>query len=136
MNSFDCSAEKDFNIYIPGGWIVEKMGLQWNGMEGRFFDRTGKLVAFDPAVLYLGPHALLIRKDEFLSFLGQAGYEVIWFLLAGKQIVGGDWSRSDWKGELQISGVFKIEKGKIKGEIRPKFIKPRSSTDEADKAAI
>jgi hypothetical protein len=29
----------------------------------------------------------------------------------------------DWKGELQVSGVFRMKAGKIKGRLRPKFVK-------------
>lgn len=123
LNSFDCSNENRFNLYIPGSWIVEKMGLHWNGREGRFFDAVGDLVAFDPAVSWAGPNALLVRRDKFLTFLEQAGYEIIWTVLGAKQMQGGHWGRNDWEGELQISGVFKIRSGEFRGKLRPKVIK-------------
>jgi hypothetical protein len=126
MNSFDCSAEERFSVFLPGAWIVKKMGLQWNGIEGRFFDSAGTLVAFDPALSYAGPHALLIRKEAFISFVKEQGYEIIWFLLGGKQILGGGWDRKDWPGELQISGVYRVKTDRVSGKLRPKIIKPHS----------
>jgi hypothetical protein len=65
--------------------IVKRMGLQWNGIEGQFFGSTGRLVAFDPSVSSAGPHALLIRRETFIGFLRNEGYEIIWFLLAGSK---------------------------------------------------
>src|SRR5260370_1358000 len=127
MNSFDCSAEEYFSIFLPGAWIVNNMGLQWNGIEGQFFDSTGTLVAFDPGVSHAGPHAVLIRKEVFVSFLKKEGYEIIWFLLGGKQILGGGWDPKDWPGELQISGVYNLKNDKISGSLRPKIIKPHSN---------
>jgi hypothetical protein len=98
------------------------MGLQWNGHEGKFFDATSDLVAFDPAVSDPGPNALLVRKKQFLSLLDSLGYEVIWTLLGAKQMIGGSWSHKDWKGELQISGVYRVRAGEITGKLRPKFV--------------
>jgi hypothetical protein len=121
-NSFDCSGQEAFHIYLPGKWLVEKMGLQWNGREGKFFDAVGDLVAFDPAVSYPGPNTLLVRKKQFMSFLDGIKYEVIWTLLGAKQMIGRGWRHDDWKGELQVSGVFRIINGKITGQLRPKFV--------------
>lgn len=122
-NSFDCSGEDPFHIYLPGKWLIERMGLEWNGHEGKFFDAVGDLVAFDPAVSYPGRNTLLVRKKQFLSFLDSVEYEVIWTLLGAKQTIGGSWSHDDWKGELQVSGVFRMKAGEIKGKLRPKFVK-------------
>jgi hypothetical protein len=122
-NSFDRSGREPFNIYLPGKWLVEKMGLQWSGREGKFFDAVGDLVACDPAVSYPGPNALLVRKKQLMSFLDSSKYEVIWTLLGAKQMIGGGWSHEGWKGELQVSGVFTMKKGKIIGQLRPRVVK-------------
>jgi hypothetical protein len=127
MNSFDCSLEERFSIYLPGAWLVNKMGLRWDATEGRFFDSERELIAFDPAVSLKGSHALLIRKDRFLSFLKSQGYEIIWFLLAGKQVLGRDWNAKEWPGELQISGVYRLKAEKVEGGLRSKLIAPRLS---------
>jgi hypothetical protein len=122
MNSFDCSLEDDFSLYIPGPWIVGQMGLSWNGKDGRFFDKAGHLVAFDPSAVDAGPSALLVRKDHFCRFLRKKGYDIIWTLLGAKQIIGG--MRQNWEGELQINGVFKMKGDAIRGKIRNRFINP------------
>jgi hypothetical protein len=127
MNSFDCSSEKGFRIFLPGAWLVKEMKLQWKGREGQFFDPQDRLVAFDPAVLQKGPHALLARKQILLSTREKAGYEVIWFLLGGKDSIGGHPDYGDWPGEIQISGVYWVKEGRISGRLRPKIIRPRGA---------
>jgi hypothetical protein len=122
MNSFDCSTDVGFSVFLPGGWIVKNMGLQWNGVEGCFFDSAGNLTAFDPAVSGHGPNALLIKRASFLNFLKESGYDVIWFVLGGKQELGRGWGRGEREGELQISGVFRLRGGRVSGELRPKFV--------------
>jgi hypothetical protein len=124
MNSFDCSMKEAFNIFMPGALLVRKMDLDWNGVEGRFFDSTGKLVAFDPAVIYPGPNSLIIQKDKLLAFLKEKEFEVFWFLLGAKQTIGGHWNHNDWPGELQVSGAFKLQRDEVVGKLRPKFVSP------------
>lgn len=122
MNSFDCSSDQTFQLFLPGAWIVDKMKLRWNGKEGQFFDAAGELVALDPAVRFPGPNSLLIRKRAFLKFLKSEGYEILWFLLGAKQTLGGYAGPKDWPGELQISGAFRVQDDKVVGKMRPKFV--------------
>jgi hypothetical protein len=124
MNSFDCSMKEAFNFFLPGALLVKEMELRWNGIEGQFFDSAGERIGFDPAVGYRGPNALLIRKDKFLEFLKDKGFEVFWFLLGAKQTIGANWNRNDWPGELQVSGTFKLKGDEVVGELRPKFVSP------------
>jgi hypothetical protein len=125
MNSFDCSND-NFRIRMPGAWIVREMGLRGNHIEGKFFDSAGNLIAFDPAIFYAGPNALLIRKEAFSAFLRKARYEVMWFLLGGKQSLGGGFGPDEWLGELQVSGAYRLVRGKISGGMRAKAIKPKA----------
>lgn len=125
MNSFDCSNE-NFSIRIPTAWIVRQMGLRGNQVEGKFFDSVGNLIAFDPAVFYPGPNALLVKKEAFLRFLKHAKYDLMWFFLGGKQSLGGSFSREEWLGELQMSGAYRLVRGEVSGRINAKIIKPRA----------
>lgn len=122
MNSFDCSADEGFRIFLPGQWLVKNMNLRWNGSEGHFFDSDGNLIAFDPAVSQAGPNSLLIRREPFLRFLKASGYELIWFVLGGKQELGGNWGRDEREGELQISGVYRIKGDKVSGKLTSRFV--------------
>jgi hypothetical protein len=61
-SSRDCSVHDTIHVTLPSKFIVEGMGLNWNGSEGNFFDSEGQLVAVDPSVRGAGPRALLIRE--------------------------------------------------------------------------
>ena len=120
-NTFDCSVDDSIHIYLPADVIVKGMQLSWNGIEGHFFDRNGKLIAFDPSVNHVGPGALLIRKDCFLEFLENQEFDILWTLLGEKRILSGSLSRDDWKGNLEISGAYRISGNEIKGSAKMSF---------------
>ena len=69
-NSYDCSIDDAINIDLPAKWLADHMGLQWNGIEGHFFNQDGKLIAYDPSVRSIGPGALLMNRDAFTEILG------------------------------------------------------------------
>jgi hypothetical protein len=121
QNSFDCSSEDPFNLLIPGKALVEGMKLNWKGVDGMFFNQKDTLVAFDPAVTAAGPHALLVRKHELQMFLDASKYSLIWTVIGAKQVMS-EWNHHDWPGELQISGVYRMQAGKVVGRLRPIFI--------------
>jgi hypothetical protein len=97
------------------------MKLNWNGVDGMFFNPKNALVAFDPAVTAAGPHALLVRKHKLQEFLDASEYSLIWTVLGAKQVMS-EWDHLDWPGELQISGVYRMQAGKVVGRLRPIFI--------------
>ena len=97
------------------------MGLQWNGIEGQFFDEDENLIALDPSVKNPGPGVLLINRDIFLKFLDGNGYDIIWTVIGRKNIIGG-MARDEWKGRLELNGAYRIHTGKVCGQISKKFI--------------
>jgi hypothetical protein len=121
-NSYDCSIDNNIDIYFPAKWLVDHMGLQWNGIEGHFFKDNGNLIAFDPSVRSAGPGALLINRDAFLKFLSENGYDILWTVLGEKNFIGGGLSVGDWKGRLDISGAYRIRKNKVEGKTTAKFV--------------
>ena len=119
---YDCSIDNTIYIYLPCKWIVERMSLRWNGVEGHFFDDKGNLVAFDPSIKVSGPGALLVNRDAFLKFLDDNGYDIFWTILGEKYIIGGRMRPEDHKGYLEISGVYRICENKIEGAIDTRFV--------------
>ena len=94
------------------------MGLSWRGIEGQYFDQHGKLVAFDPSVNVVGPGALLIDRDSFLSFLDSGKYSLLWVITGEKIIIdGGFGTRDNWPGRLNILGLYRLEDGRVSGKI-------------------
>lgn len=119
-SGFDCSIENDIHIYLPCKWIVERMDLQWNGVEGYFFDPQNRMVAFDPSIRTPGPGALLIQRDTFLKFLDDQGYAIIWTILGEKNVVGG-LAHQNWQGRLDLSGVYMIQDHELRGVVHATF---------------
>ena len=54
-SGFDCSVDDSFSISLPAPDLVRGLGLSWGGVEGRYVDAKGELVAFDPSVHEPGP---------------------------------------------------------------------------------
>ena len=123
---FDCSIDEGVGIRLPNQLIVNGMGLSWDGIEGHFFDRAGKLIALDPSVKEAGPSVVLINRDAYLKFLDENGYDILWTVLGEKQIIGGSMSRDNWKGRLELSGAYRICDRKIEGVVTPRFRSPKS----------
>jgi len=119
---YDCSIDDTIHIYLPAKWIVNNMCLHWNGVEGHFYDNQGNLIAFDPSIRTPGPGVLLINRDVFLKFLDDNGYDLLWTILGEKNYFGGSMSPDDWKGRLELSGVYRINKDNIEGVLNPKFV--------------
>jgi hypothetical protein len=118
---YDCSIDDTISIYMPCKWLADRMGLRWNGVEGCFFDTEGNLIAFDPSARASGPGALLINKDALLRFLNENGYDILWTILGEKRIIGGRMSQSEWKGRLEINGVYRIHNEKFEGVINVEY---------------
>ena len=119
--SYDCSLDDGISIYLPARWLVHHLGLQWNGVEGQFFDEDGNLIAFDPSVRVTGPGSLLISRDVLLKFLNDNGYDILWTIVGEKNIIG-EMARDEWKGRLKLSGAYRIHDGKLCGKMNKKFI--------------
>jgi len=118
---YDCSIEETIHISLPAKWLVDHMDLGWNRIEGHFYDSKGTLIAFDPSTKNSGAGALLINRDVFLKFLGDNGYDILWTIIGEKRIIGGNFSRDDWQGQLELNGAYRIHQNQVCGAINPKF---------------
>ena len=78
-------------------------------------------IAFDPSVRQDGPHALLIRKNEFLNFLEVNGYDILWTVYGEKYQYTGSPGSEGWYGRLEIDGVFRMMAGQLVGSLRSRF---------------
>ncbi len=120
-NGFDCSTDETVHVFLPAKAIADSMTLDWQGCEGRYFDQSGNLIAWDPSVKSPGPGALLINRDVFLKFLDDSGYDILWTILGEKNIIGGSMSHEEWKGRLELSGAFRIRENRIEGAVNTMF---------------
>jgi hypothetical protein len=120
---YDCSIEKEdgFRINLPTKFIVEKMNLNWNGVEGHFFDKNGELIAFDPSLKEKGNTSFLIRKDKFQQFLNENNLSIFWILRGEKLSYDENIYLKKGIRPLEISGVYAIEDNEISGSFSVGF---------------
>jgi len=105
-SDIDCSTENSINIKLPHKLLVNEMKLTQNNTDGRFYNKVGNLIAFDPSVFNKKmPSCLLINKNEFTKFLKKSNYSVVWTFLAEKQIIG---THGSFEGRLESSGAYTL----------------------------
>jgi len=121
-SSRDCSTNEAIGVKLPAKFIVDEMELTQDYVDGRFFDKDGDLVAFDPRVFDDNAlECVLMRKDKLCDFLKQKGYALFWILLGEKNIVGGKIIRQPL-GWLEIDGAYTLnEKYQIIGTKKSSF---------------
>jgi len=126
-SSRDCSTNEAIRVQLPAKFIVDGMELTQDYVDGRFFDKDGDLVAFDPKVFDdNAPSCILIKKDKLVDFLKGKNYALFWTLLGEKNIIG-ERTIGQPLGWLEINGAFTLDnKDQIIGSTRNKFRKSRS----------
>lgn len=116
---YDCSIEEGYSINLPAKIIVEKLGLNWNGNEGYFFDKLNKLVAFDPTIKESGTSTFLIKKETLVQFLAENNLGIFWTLVGEKSSYQMSWD--DWLGSLKISGAYTLIDNRVEGSFSTAF---------------
>jgi len=124
-SSLDCSTEEAVRVKLPAKWIIDKMRLEQKYTDGRFYDKLGNLVAFDPTVFYdKAPSFVLMHKDKLRNFLKKEGLDIFWTVLGEKQTIGGGGIGQPY-GWQEISGAYTFnKKGVIIGSITSELKRP------------
>jgi len=120
-SGYDCSVDKGIQITNPASFVSSQMKLAWNGIEGKYFDKTGELIAFDPSIFEDGPSVLLIRRDRFIDFLQEHNLGILWTVLGEKQLIGGNWGPKNWKGRLNLTGAYWLDGTALRGKVASSF---------------
>jgi hypothetical protein len=118
--TYDCSVTENIAICTPSKWLVDHLGLSWQGTEGEYYSHDGQLVAFDPSICNPGPGALLVKRDTLLTCLEDEGCELFWIVSAEKNIFG----RGDHKGRLRAEGVYCVHGEEVTGSLNYEFTPP------------
>lgn len=125
LNEFtlDCSHDGGISVRMPSKWIVNGMNLQHRHLDGRFFNTAGEVVAHSTAVFEeTFPSVLLIDKKSLLDFLKENDCSIFWTLHAEKQFIGGSLSGREFKGRLEMSGIYGVNpQSQIVGNLQSKF---------------
>ncbi len=125
-SSIDCSTSEAISVKLPAKFIIDQMKLTQNFTDGRFFDKNGELVAFDPSVFNENvPRHVFIRKDKLIDFLIRKNYTLFWTLLGEKNLIGGG-GIGQPLGWLEINGAYTLNgQNKIIGLKKSHFKKSK-----------
>jgi hypothetical protein len=119
---YDCSVEESIYLLFPSKTLAKGMSVEWSGRDGVFCDLSGKDIAFDPAANEAGPHALLVRQDEFDKFLSKNNLSLLWTILGAKEGMNSGTSHAEWNGEMRINGLYQFVDGTALGMFRTEII--------------
>jgi hypothetical protein len=111
---YDCSKEDTISFLIPNKIIFEGMKMKYSKEEGKLLNDQNQLICFDPSVYNESPSSLLIRKDEFLDFLGKNDLSVVWKVIGEKMIIGG---RNDNHKRLTVFGAYYYNGERMVGNV-------------------
>ena len=131
-SEYDHSSIPEITWRLPNSLLLEKMDLICKG-DGTFVNSNGDIVAYDPSTDSANASVLLIRKEEFVKFLLENSYGIVWRWIGEKTTPGGSMAFGErWNGKLEISGSYKTANGKIIGVHSTRFIEPPLSRDSLD----
>ena len=124
----DRSITEGIHLRLPYKEVADLLDLRWAGCGGRFHDKSGALISYDPSALEPGPSVLLFRKDRFVEVLEKNQLAIFWVIVGGKLMIGGrsDPTR-DYEGRLVISGFAVLGDDKVVLELNPVFHPPPES---------
>jgi len=125
-SSIDCSTNKGISVKLPAKFIVDEMNLVQSYIDGRFFDKKGDLVAFDPSVFDDSmPRHVFVRKDKLSDFLKRKGYVLFWTLLGEKNMIGGG-GVGQPLGWLEVDGAYTLNgRNRVVGTKKSRFKKSK-----------
>ncbi len=118
---YDCSIEGPIRIKLPSKEIINEMKLHSTNSPGDFIDSDKTVVFMDPSLTQRGPSVLLAREQNLASYLRDKKYEIFWTILGEKNLIGGPHRSEDWKGRLEINGAYRIDSGKLIGQLNTVF---------------
>ena len=124
-SEYDHSLNGETTWRLPHKLLVEKMNLIYNG-DGTFVNVNGEVVAYDPSMSSLRESVLLVRKEEFVKFLLEKSYGIVWRLFGEKTASDSTMAfEGKWNGKLEIKGSYKTTNGVIRGSHCTQYITPQ-----------
>ena len=111
---YDCSKEDAFRIYIPSGILYKGMNMKHSDKDGYFLNRQNELICLDPSVYDKSLSCLLVKKEDFLQYLNENNYTVLWTLYGEKRISGYH-SAEEYLGRQEIRGLYYYKANQLIG---------------------
>ena len=117
---YDCSKVSNIAYYKPSKALFDGLNMNYSKKEGELIDQKNELVCFDPSVNTQSISGLLIKKKPLYDFLDSQGLVLIWTVIGEKQILGNNWSKDDYPGQLNISGLISMKNNMLSGKLNTK----------------
>ena len=118
---FDASKEASVSWSVPCAELIELLQLGQLEEDGVYYDKNGKLAAFDTKITQnIG--GVMLRKDLLDEFLQKSGLKIIWIADARKEVHNADLSisqSSEWTGlltygkECVTGDIYRIAAGSM-----------------------
>ena len=118
---FDASKESAISFYKPTENLFNLLDLQYSKVEGELLNKDGEMICFDPCAMHPTHSCLIVRKNDLIKKLEENDLNIFWTVLGEKRISGGSFSRTDYIGRLNISGMAQLEKGQL--SYSPHFVR-------------
>jgi hypothetical protein len=117
----DNSVNEGYTLLLPSRYLVDGLGLRWNGLGAEYVNEEGNLVVYDPTARESGPSALLIKYEALKKFLDQEELTICWAFFGDKIVLG---TRTDKNAlaRLSLSGAFILNGEKPLGFVKTNFI--------------
>lgn len=110
---YDASKEEAISWDVPCAEVIETCELEQKKYDGFYYDKTGKLAAFDMEFAQ-GKGGVVIRKDLLEKFLSLTGMKLVWIVQGAKEIHNIDLSIARWS---EWEALFVFGKRQITGEV-------------------
>ena len=111
--------ENEPSYFAPREYMYSRMKLQYSKNIGEWLNENGQVVCFDPSVKQGGSSALVVKKDYFQKFLSDSNLQILWTCLGKKNIYDTSFGGKRFSKWLELSGVYTLNEGTLKGELRP-----------------
>lgn len=115
MSEYDCSTiDLSSKVLLPSRSLMETANIRWSHDGIRYLDCSNTVVV-DCHNWEDENGTLLMRKDAVEEMLSTAEYDLVWLISARKGVSG---VRISGRGEMGISGAFRMRNGALQGTLR------------------
>jgi hypothetical protein len=103
----------------PRRLMFLEMNLQYSNNIGEWLNESGEVIVMDLSVIDGGSSNLVVKKGALQRFLKENKLSIIWTCLGEKNIYGTSFGGKQYSKWLELSGVYALKNGNVKGEITP-----------------
>lgn len=125
----DSSLDDGVEYVLPSKSICEELQLRQMTKQAHWYDRKGKLVAFDPSVGTSGPSALVVCRRTCEEYMSRNKYAIFWTVLSERVLFGGGDRYEDYVGHVEANGAYILQGEHLRGQMKPLFYAKGTWTD-------